>query len=183
MQPWRTLTREIVLEMGNFLTVERHRVQLPDGQIIPDWSWVITPDFVNIVPVTPEGRILCFRQTKYAAQGVSLALVGGYLEDAEDPLAAGQRELLEETGYAAPEWHTLGHFVVDGNRGSGRAHFYLALGATPAARKTESDDLEEQELLALSLDDVRQGLQEGQFKVLPWVAALGLAFLKLEELG
>jgi ADP-ribose pyrophosphatase len=77
MQPWKTLSRRTILDRGKFLKVESHTVELPDGQIIPDWPWIITPDYVNVVALTEADEFLCFRQTKYAVDGTSLALVGG----------------------------------------------------------------------------------------------------------
>ena len=174
MKPWKTLSRELILDHSKYLRVESHTVQLPDGQIIHDWPWVITPDFSNVVAVTREGQYLCFRQTKYAVEGVSLAPVGGYLDPGEAPLAAAQRELLEETGYAASEWIDLGHYPIAGNRGVGTAHFYLALGAHRVA-EPDADDLEEQELLLLGRDEVAAALDAGQFKLLPWASIVALA--------
>src|SRR5262245_49419427 len=124
MQPWQTLARKTVFrpQDGKYLTVETHSVALPDGRIIEDWPWLVTPDYVNVAAVTSAGDFLCFRQTKYAVAGTSLAVVGGYLDPGEEPLAAAQRELLEETGFAAPDWTALGRYAVDGNRGCGHAH-------------------------------------------------------------
>src|SRR5262245_35515342 len=102
MQPWKIRSRQTVLDYGKFLKVENHTIELPDGRVIADWPWLITPDYVNVAAVTAEEQFLCFRQTKYAVEGVTLAPVGGYLEPGEAPLAAAQRELLEETGYESP---------------------------------------------------------------------------------
>ncbi|NTU63361.1 MAG: NUDIX domain-containing protein, partial [Chloroflexi bacterium] len=99
MDSWKTLSRETVLDRGKFLRVEDHTVQLPDGRVIEQWPWVISPDFINVVAVTEAGEFLCFQQVKYAIEGEALATIGGYLEPGEEPLAAAQRELLEETGY------------------------------------------------------------------------------------
>ncbi|NJO07391.1 MAG: NUDIX hydrolase [Chloroflexaceae bacterium] len=180
MQPWKTLDRSLMLNQSKFLVVERHTVELPDGRVIEDWPWIITPDFVNIVVVTTSYQFVCFRQTKYAAEGVSLAPVGGYLEPGEDALIAGQRELLEETGYTANEWTYLGTYAVDGNRGAGRAHFYLAQGAERTTTP-DADDLEEQEVVLLSRADVETALLAHEFKVLPWSAAMALALLVLDR--
>jgi len=182
MQPWKTLARHTVLNYGKFLTVENHTVELPDGRVISDWPWVITPDYVNIMAVTEDGRFLCFRQTKYAVEGTTLAPVGGYLEPGEDPPAAARRELLEETGYEAAEWISLGHYRVDGNRGAGVAHLFLARGARRVA-DSRADDLEEQQLLHLSQPEVEAALAAGEFKVLAWTAvvALGLWTLQTEQ--
>ncbi|MBN1284402.1 MAG: NUDIX hydrolase [Anaerolineae bacterium] len=182
MKPWKTLKREVILRHNKFLTVERHTVELPDGRVIPDWPWVVTPDYVNVVAVTEDGKFLCFRQVKYAFSEVALALAGGYLEPDEDPLTAAQRELREETGYAAPDWTALGQYVVDANRGAGTAYLFLARGAHYVG-EIASDDLEEQELVLLSRAEIAAALDAGGFKILPWTAALALALRRIAGAG
>jgi len=179
MQNWKTISRQVVLDFSRFLAVERHTVELPDGRIIDDWPWILTPDYVNVVAVGVDSRFLCFRQTKYAVQGTSLAPVGGYLERGEDPLSGAQRELLEETGYTAREWTLLASLPVDGNRGVGRAYFFLATGAHQAA-EVYADDLEEQDLLLLTQAELAAALAGGEFKTLPWAACVALALLHLQ---
>jgi ADP-ribose pyrophosphatase len=179
MQNWKTRSKEIVLNQPPFLVVERHAVELPDGQVIPDWQWVVTPDYVNVVAITDEGLFPCFRQTKYAVEGTTLAPVGGYLDPGEEPLLAAQRELHEETGYEASDWTSLGSYAVDGNRGAGVAHLFLARGARRVA-DIHADDLEEQELLLLTRGQVAEALQAGEFKVLGWAAAVALALLQAQ---
>lgn len=180
MQPWKTRSRQTILNCGKFLTVENHTVELPDGQVLDNWPWIITPDYINVAAITEVGKFLCFRQTKYGVAETSLAVVGGYLEAGEDPLSSARRELLEETGYEAPDWLNLGQYCVDGNRGAGTAHLFLARAARRVA-EIDADDLEEQELLHLSRLEVEAALQGGEFKVLPWAAALALALLYLRD--
>lgn len=180
MQPWKTVSRRTLLAHSKFLTVEEHTVALPDGQVISKWPWLILPDYVNVVAVTPEGEFLCFCQTKYGIEGVSLAPVGGYLEPGEDPLAGAQRELLEETGYEARDWIELGCYRVDSNRGAGMAHLFLARDARRVA-EAHADDLEEQELLHLTRSEIEAALAAGEFKVLPWTTAVLLALRYMED--
>ncbi len=174
MDSWKTLSRKTILDKGKYLRVEDHTIELPDGRIIEDWPWIVTPDFANILAVTTEGKYLIFRQTKYSVDGPSLAPVGGYLEAGEDPLAAAKRELLEETGYSAENWVSLGSFPIDGNRGAGAAHYFLAIDARKVAG-IDADDLEEQELLLLGRDEVIKALKAGEFKLLPWMGIVALA--------
>ena len=178
MQPLKTVRRERVLDMGKFLKVERHTVELPDGRRLENWPWIDAPDFVNVIPVTPAGRILCFRQVKYAIDGVTLAPVGGYLEPGEDARAGAERELLEESGCRAADWIELGTYRIDSNRGAGFAHFYLATGAVRVA-EPESDDVEEQCLVELTVPQTEAALRRGEFRALPWVAVIALALDRL----
>lgn len=178
MQSWETLARRMILNHSKFLVVEEHTVELPNGRVIDDWPWIITPDYINVTAVTEEGLFLCFRQTKYAVDGVSLAVVGGYLEPGEDPLEAAKRELREETGYEASTWLALGRFPVDGNRGAGIAYPFLATGARRVT-EIDADDLEEQELLLLSRTEIEAALDAGEFKSLPWAAAVALALRRV----
>lgn len=182
MKPWKTLSRKTILKHSKFLAIEEHAVELPNGQIIPDWGWVLTPNYINVAALTEAGEFICFRQTKYAVEGTSLAVVGGYIEPGELPLEAAKRELLEETGYKAPNWTDLGSYAVDGNRGAGRAHFFLAQNARRVA-KINADDLEEQDLLLLTRAEVEAALQAGDFKVLPWTAIVALALMQLKLQG
>ena len=180
MQMWETVSKETVLDQGKFLRVESHVVKLPDGRVIPDWAWVIAPDAAIVLPVTADGRFLCFRQTKYAVDGTTLAQVGGMLEPGEDPLDAARRELREEMGYEAAEWIDLGRYVLDPNRGVATMHLFLALNARRVA-EPDSDDLEEQELLLLSRDEIETSLRAGEFKVVAWAAVVALALGRLNS--
>ncbi len=180
MQEWQTKAKRPLLDCGKFLKVEEHTVQLPDETLIEDWPWVITPDFINVVLVDKAGQFVCLRQTKYAC-GMTQAVVGGYIEPAEDPLNAAQREVYEETGYQAENWYDLGQWVVDANRGCGTAYAFLATGGHQVA-EPDADDLEEQEIILLSKDELQKALFNNEFKVLPWSNVIALALLKLQSL-
>ncbi len=180
MKNWQTLARHTILDHSEFLQVENHVVELPDGTLIDDWAWVITPNFVNVIAVTEDNQVLCFRQFKYAVQGLTLAPVGGHIDPGEDPLVAVQRELLEETGYEAAEWIPLGSFSAMANRGGATGHSYLARAARQVT-EPNSDDLEEQELLLLDLDEFEQAVIQGEFKVFSWTTTAALALMHLKQ--
>ncbi len=178
MHPWRTRSRRTILDHSPWVSVESHAVELPDGRVVEDWPWVVQPDYANVVAVSDDGRFLVLRQTKYAVNGTTLAPVGGYLAPGEDALVAARRELVEETGYDAAVWTSLGRYVVDGNRGCGVGHLFLAQGARKV-REPDADDLEEQELLLLTRAEVEEALLAGEFKVLSWAAVVALALVTM----
>ncbi len=178
MKPWRTLSRKILLDRKPHLTVEEREIALPDGKIIPDWTWIDTPDFVVVVAVNETGRFVLLEQTKYAVRGSFFCPPGGYLNPGEEPLDAARRELLEETGYSSPDWAFMGAFMTDSNRGNGRGYYFLARQARKTA-EVNSDDLEEQHLSLLSRDEVEALVAEGDLRTLSGQAAFAMALLRL----
>jgi ADP-ribose pyrophosphatase len=179
---WETVERKTILSLSKFLTVESHTVKLPDGKIIPDWAWLIIPSAAIVLAVTEDNQFLCFRQTKYAVAGTTLAPVGGMLEPDETPIDAAKRELLEEMGYEAQNWVSLGSHILDPNRGIATMHLFLALGAKKVA-EPNSDDLEDQELLMLSKNEIENALNAGEFKILAWsaVVAMSINYLNAQK--
>ena len=180
MKPWKTKTRQIVLDDRPWLIVEHHTVELPDGRQIPNWPWVITPDYINVVAMTEDERFICFRQVKYGIEGTTLSVVGGYINEGEAPLAAAKRELLEETGYESNNWFSLGSFLVDPNRGIATGHLFLARQARYVTPR-DADDLEEQELLLLTREEIENAIEQGEIKVLAWAAAVAFALRHLKK--
>jgi ADP-ribose pyrophosphatase len=182
MRPWKTIKKELILDHSKFLKVEKHTIELPNGKIIENWPWVITPEYALILPVTERGTLLLFHQTKYAVEGTSFAPVGGHLEPGEEPLAAAKRELREEMGCEAPEWVPLGSFRGNGNNGGGMGHLFLALNARKVCEPI-IDDLEEMEQVELTAEEVERKLFQGEIKVMGWVAMIAAALLYLKRKG
>jgi ADP-ribose pyrophosphatase len=171
---WQTLARRELLNAPPWVKVAVEEVRLPNGRIVRDFYEVALPDFALIVAQTAEGPIVTLRQYKHGVRRVSTMLPAGLIEDGEDPLACAKRELLEETGYEAPRWRPLGTFVMDGNRGCGHAHLFLAQEARQVAAPI-ADELEPLEVRLTPPDDLVRAALSGEVAVLAHVAAFMLA--------
>ena len=101
------------------------------------------------------------------------------IEKGESPQAGVKREFLEETGYVAKEWKSLGSFVGNSTRGCGTFHLFFANQAYPT-QEADSGDLEEMELLLWTPEEVEQAMAEGKVHSLGVLSILllGLRCLK-----
>jgi ADP-ribose pyrophosphatase len=89
-------------------------------------------DWINVVPVTSEGRVVLIRQFRAGLNDVVLETPGGMVEAADgSPLEAAKRELLEETGFGAEEFELIGKSHPNPAIQNNATWFFLARNATP----------------------------------------------------
>lgn len=174
MRTWRTLARRTLLSRPPWIEVGEERVGLPDGREVDGFLWVRTRDFVAIVGVTEDEEVILVRSYKHGPRTVSLAVPAGYIEEHEEPLAAAQRELQEETGYASSEWSSLGSYVVDGNYFIATEHIFLARAAGKVSEPA-SGDLEEMDVVLVPLAEISEYVRRGEVVQLSSAAALAIA--------
>ena len=180
MKPWTVLSRQELLDRRPWLCVAAEHVRLPNGHEIPDFYTIEMPEWVQVFAVDGENQVAMIEHYKHGAGMTSLELPAGYIDPGETPEQAARRELLEETGLEADEWRYLGRYFIDGNRGCGATHVFLARGVRQAASPT----LEATEIIAqrlLPLDEVRRLWLGGQLYNLGTLGAVGLALAILER--
>ncbi len=144
IEPWTTLDRT---QRGDYriFSVRQDVNRSPATGQAHDFYVIEAPDWVNVVPVTPDGQIVAVRQYRHGTGTVTLEIPGGMMDpDDPDPLAAGAREMREETGYAAERLIDLGPVAPNPSLQNNRCHTALALGATRAGpqRLDGTEDIE-----------------------------------------
>lgn len=95
---WKTLKSEYIIRRP-WLTARRDTVELPTGVVNDEYYVLEYPDWINVIAVTPDGRMVFVRQYRHALGQTCFEIVAGVIEKGEEPLEAARRELLEETGY------------------------------------------------------------------------------------
>lgn len=88
---------------GKLLHVREDRVELPNGQQATR-EYIEHPGAVVVIPLLANGEVVMERQFRYPLRRDVYELPAGKIDRGEPPLACGQRELLEETGYIAKQW-------------------------------------------------------------------------------
>ena len=178
-QKWESLTKESILDIKPWFEVYSESVRLPDGEVIPEYYGIQMPHYTSVFAVTEDKKVMVLRSYSHAVGEVTLAMPGGMIEDGETPLEGIQREFLEETGYVAKYWESLGTFAGNSTRGCGTYHLFFATGAK-SVQYPNSGDLEELELLLFSANEVEQAIDNGKVQSLGVlsVLTLGLRCLK-----
>jgi ADP-ribose pyrophosphatase len=100
------------------------------------------PDSVSIVAVD-GGLIVVVRQTRAGAEGRTLELPAGSIEEGESPEECAARELVEECGLTAGAWRKLGEYWAAPDYSTEYVHAFEAteLADVGIGEREEGDDL------------------------------------------
>lgn len=167
---WKTLSSEYLIERP-WLTARRDRVELPDGRIIDEYYVLEYPDWVNIIAIDKEGRMILVRQYRHGLQRTNFELVAGVLEKGEDSMTAARRELLEETGYAGGEWYELMQVSANTSTMTNLTHCFVAVGVEKVSVQ-HLDATEDLEVYTFTQDEVKEMIRHGEFMQALMVAPL-----------
>ncbi|MDR3345120.1 MAG: NUDIX hydrolase [Oscillospiraceae bacterium] len=135
---------------GRVFSVHVDAIRLPDGKTARR-EVVEHSGGVMIAPLTDSGELIFVRQFRYPYGKVLPELPAGKLEPGEEPLAAGLRELREETGAAAGRTVSLGQFYPTPGYCSEVIHMFAALNLTEGTPQPDEDEY--LEIVRIPLDE------------------------------
>lgn len=179
MKPW-TVRRSTRAFADRWLNVRADDCETETGHAIAPFYVLEYPDWINVVALDEAGRVLLVRQYRHGIGRVTLGLPAGTV-DAEDadPVACAQRELLEETGYAAERMALIASLSPNTATHANRAHTIVS----PLARYIQppvTDPTEVVEVVPTAVGDAVRMALSGEIEHAMHVAAL---LIGLESLG
>ena len=176
-KPWKVLRRS-TYRHSRFRAIEDVDYELPTGEV-RTYALKKEGRVVTVFPMTADRQIVLARQFRPGPGRVLDELPAGGVKEGESAADAAARELMEETGYRAERFITLGNLLECAYSTIQRTAFV----GLNCERVTEQQlDLEEDiEVVLKSVPEFFQQLRSGQSSDLEvgWAALEKLGFLKL----
>ncbi|HIK40890.1 MULTISPECIES: NUDIX hydrolase [unclassified Thermoleptolyngbya] len=182
-EPPQRLKQKLLFQ-GRKFNFEVSRLRLPNGAE-GDWECVRHPGGAVAVPMTAEGKLVLVRQYRFAASRRLLEFPAGTIEKDEDPLTTAQREIQEETGYKASQWHKLGQFFLAPGYSDEIIYTYLATELEKLDTPPGLDEDEDLETLLLTPQELEQAILDGEAVDSKSISSLLLlrSYLQARQLG
>jgi 8-oxo-dGTP pyrophosphatase MutT (NUDIX family) len=130
VEKWERLESRKLAEYS-IAGVRQDRSRSPRTGAAHDFLVLELAEWINVVPLTAQGKVVLIRQYRHGTGEVGLEIPGGAVDPGEDPGEAARRELGEETGYEAKKIVAIGQVAPNPAIQNNRCHSFLALGARP----------------------------------------------------
>ena len=156
---WTVVETEFLQDCRVFSVSRLHAVSPHTGRSHPFFC-IDSPDWVNVVPITPKGEVVMIRQYRHGSSAVTLETPGGMIDPGELPADAAARELLEETGYRARELSPLGEINPNPALFRNKLHAFVAHGVEKVA-PIQNGTTEETVVELVGPDRLRELAREG----------------------
>lgn len=141
IEPWAVTRENKEYETPIFNLLKRTmRLQVAGERRESVFYALQAPDWINVIPMTPEGEVVLVEQYRYGLEAPTLEIPGGMIDEGETATEAARRELREETGYVAEELESLGRVSTNPAFLTNFAHIFLATGCRREGRADPDPD-------------------------------------------
>jgi ADP-ribose pyrophosphatase len=152
------VNKSVALHKGRVFTLLRENITLDNGVTV-DLDVIRHPGASAVVPVADDNKLIMLKQFRHAVGDYIWEIPAGTLDPDETYLECAQRELIEETGYSANKWRTLGEIIPVPGYSDERIRIFLATELLPARQNLDKD-----EVLAvheIKMDDAMDMIRKG----------------------
>ena len=152
---------ESILTSTRIFDLRTARYRHPVRQTERDFYVVHSPDWVNVIALTADHRLVLVKQFRFGVDDFSLEIPGGVMDLDEVPIAAGLRELREETGFVGQSARVIGRVHSNPAILSNACHIVFVENVVRGAELAWDAD-EEIEVLTAPVDEVYAWAHSGR---------------------
>jgi 8-oxo-dGTP pyrophosphatase MutT (NUDIX family) len=126
MNKWQVLNKKVLVQSKMFKFYQYH-LKHGDKGTEHDFFILDTGDWVNIIPITSDNKIVLVRQYRAGTDEITIEVPGGIIDpNDEDPIVTAKRELEEETAYVTDDFEILGYVNPVPSFITNKCYFVLA---------------------------------------------------------
>jgi ADP-ribose pyrophosphatase len=118
-------------------------------------------NYSTIVPFISDNEILVIKSYRHLVNSYQIEAPSGYIENGETPFEAANRELMEETGYAANNIISLGSYTLDYTMFEQTGNLFVGYDLVNE-KKQELGMMEIIETTILTVDEIKKLLFNGK---------------------
>jgi 8-oxo-dGTP pyrophosphatase MutT (NUDIX family) len=126
--PW-TIKRTRRVYKNELMEISEDEVIKPNGEE-GKYATARLADGAGVLALDEEGFVYLVKEFRYALGREDVEIVGGAIDEGEEPLAAARRELREELGIEARLWTELGRATHSTSMVNSFSTLFLARGLT-----------------------------------------------------
>jgi ADP-ribose pyrophosphatase len=147
--------------VGRRIRVEVDALETPEGRTIRRDA-IRHPGAVVILPVLDAERVVLLRNFRFVVGDTLWEVPAGTVEPNEPLEDCARRELMEETGYTAAKWRSLGYLYASPGVMDEKLHLFVAEELTAGEARPEPD--EKLEPVIVRLDDAIKMCLDGTIR-------------------
>ena len=164
-------TRKTIHE-GRVFSLVTENYTLENG-VRSQMDFIQHPGAAAMVPLINFTEVILIKQYRHTIREFIWEIPAGTLDPDELPLECASRELIEETGYSAAEWHQLGTITPLPGCSDERIHIFLALNLQTAEQHLDDDEM--LNVHQLKLEEALQMIVDGEISDGKTISGLYLA--------
>ena len=173
-----TINSQTTLHQGRVFRLVGEKYTLDNG-VTSDMDFIQHLGAAAMVPMLNQREVVLIKQYRHAIREFIWEIPAGTLDPRESPINCAKRELIEEIGYSANDWHQLGTITPLPGCSNERIHIFLASELKPAKQDLDADEM--LNVKVIKFDEALKMILTGEISDGKTISGLFLAFHWLKK--